>query len=264
MQKKYAWTTLLTSEDYLQTVLNLQYSLRRVRSEYPLVIIVTDTIFMKVVSTLQANNCNFYVVPDLQRMHDNNDNDSTFRVNMLMKFYSFELTEYSKVCYIDGDSLFLKNCDFIFSYRAPAAKHLGWEHLPIQDTPHDKIGIFAGELMVLEPGTFSMEYFFSHPNIAGCWDEAILRDNFGPQRVAHLPITDTHYIYHAHTTGEKNRYWEYHNIYSEQALNNFLDSHSITSTCNMDWNRIREQRKAEEERLKELSVKQSEEKEDEQ
>ena len=73
MQKKYAWTTLLTSEDYLQPVLNLQYSLRRVRSEYPLVIIVTDTIFMNVVSTLQANNCNFYVVPDLKRMHNENE-----------------------------------------------------------------------------------------------------------------------------------------------------------------------------------------------
>ena len=75
-------------------------------------------------------------------MHDDNDDNSIFRVNMLMKFYSFELTEYSKVCYIDGDSLFLKNCDFIFSYRAPAAKHLGWEYLPIQDTPPEKIGIF--------------------------------------------------------------------------------------------------------------------------
>ena len=83
MQKKYAWTTLLTSEDYLQPVLNLQYSLRRVRSEYPLVIIVTDTIFMKVVSTLQANNCNFYVVPDLQRMHDDNDDNSIFRVRII-------------------------------------------------------------------------------------------------------------------------------------------------------------------------------------
>ena len=70
-----------------------------------------------------------------------------------------------------------------------------------------------------------------------------------------MPITDTHYIYHAHTTGEKNKYWEYYNIYDEQALNNFLDSHSITNTWNMDWNRIKEQRKAEEERLKELSIK---------
>lgn len=262
MQKKYAWTTLLTSEDYLQPVLNLQYSLRRVRSEYPLVIIVTDTIFMNVVSTLQAKNCNFYVVPDLQRMHNGDEND--FRINMLMKFYSFELTEYSKVCYIDGDSLFLKNCDFVFSYRAPAAKHLRWNHIPIQDSPPEEIGIFAGELMVLEPGTFSMEYFFSKPHFGGCWDEAVLRDNFGPQRVAHLPLTDTHYIYHAHSTGEKNKYWEYHNIYDEQALNNFLDSHSVTETWNMDWERLRRQHQAEEEQLKILSAKQSEEKEDEQ
>ena len=57
MSSKYAWTTLLTSEDYLQPVLNLQYSLRRARSEYPLIIIVTDTIFMKIEATLRANNC---------------------------------------------------------------------------------------------------------------------------------------------------------------------------------------------------------------
>lgn len=262
MSSKYAWTTLLTSEDYLQPVLNLQYSLRRARSEYPLIIIVTDTIFMKIEATLRANNCQFYVVPDLQRMHSGEADE--FRINMLMKFYSFELTEYSKVCYIDGDILILKNCDFVFNYRAPAAKHLGWDHIPIQNSPPDKIGIFAGEMMVLEPGTFSMEYFFSKPHFGGCWDEAVLRDNFGPQRVAHLPITDTCYIYHAHTTGEKNRYWEYHDIYSEQALNNFLDSHSITSTWSIDFNRIREQRKSEEEQLKSLIEEQSEEKEDEQ
>ena len=267
MKKNYAWTTLLTSVDYIQPVLNLQYSLRRVRSEYPLIIIVTDTIFMQVVDTLQANNCQFYVVPDLQRMENNDQKE--FRVNMLMKFYSFELTDYAKVCYIDGDILILKNCDFIFNYRAPAAKYLGWDYYPIHQSPPENIGILAGEMMLLEPGTFSMDYFFNMDNFGKCWDEAVLRDNFGIQRVANMPITDTNYIYHAHATGEKNKYWERHNLYSESALNGFLDDHAVGSVkfIDMDWNRQRrdQERLMElEEQQRLLDLEQSEEKEDEQ
>lgn len=102
-----------------------------------------------------------------------------FNIDMLMKFYSFELTDYKKICYLDGDILVIKNCDFIFNFRAPAAKYLGWEDIVGPIHLSSKKGLLAGEVMLLEPGTFSMEYFFSKNDLGPEWDEAILRDCFG-------------------------------------------------------------------------------------
>ena len=225
METKYAWTTLLTSEDYIRPVLNLYYSLRRVHSKYPLIIIVSDSIAFNIIPELERNHCQYYIVPDLNRM---SEKPRTFTIDMLMKFYSFELTDYKKVCYLDGDILIIKNCDFVFNFRAPAAKYLGWDYRPI----HKKVnpgeqGILAGEVMLLEPGTFSMEYFFSKESLEGEWDEAILRDNCGIQRVTNLPLSDTNYLWHAHITGNNNKYWEKCEIYSEDGLDDFLDRYSI-------------------------------------
>ena len=172
---KYAWTTLLTTTDYLQSVLYLNASLKRVQSKYPLIIIVSDTIAFDVIPELERKGCLYYVVPDLQRMHMQRE----FNIDMLMKFYSFELTDYKKVCYLDGDILVVKNCDFIFNFRAPAAKYLGWENIVGPIHLSSEKGLLAGEVMLLEPGTFSMEYFFSKEDLGPEWDEAILRDCFG-------------------------------------------------------------------------------------
>lgn len=224
MNNKYAWTTLLTTVDYLPGVLLLNASLKRVASKYPLVIIISDTIAEEVIPDLEAKNCLYYVVPDLQRMYNG---EHLFSIDMLMKFYSFELTDYKKVCYLDGDILILKNCDFVFNYRAPAAKYLGWDEIhPIHTS--EKKGQLAGEMMILEPGTFSMDYFFNGNNeISNYWDEAILMNYFGIQKVTDIRITDTNYMYHAHTTGNNNRYWERCNIYNEKDLDHFLNEYSI-------------------------------------
>lgn len=221
---KYAWTTLLTSVDYLQSILFLRASLKRVGSKYPLIVIVTDTIAEEVIPVLEIKDCLYYVVPDLQRMHSSHE----FSIDMLMKFYSFELTDYKKVCYLDGDILVLKNCDFVFNYRAPAAKYLGWDedNYPIQSS--EEQGQLAGEMMILEPGTFSMDYFLkSETNLDEFWDETVLQDYFGIQTVADIRLTDSNYLYHAHATGDGNRYWEKYNLQTEQDLDNFLNNYSV-------------------------------------
>lgn len=228
---KYAWTTLLTSVDYLKSVLFLHSSLRRVGSKYPLVVIVTDTIAIDVIPELELKGCLYYVVPDLQRMHT----EHLFSIDMLMKFYSFELTEYKKVCYLDGDILVLKNCDFIFNYRAPAAKYLGWDDKrPIHDSSNEP-GQLAGEMMILEPGKFSMDYFFkSDKQITEFWDESVLQNYFGIQSVANIRLTDSNYLYHAHVTGKENKYWEKYNIVTEKDLDDFLNDSPINRLWALD------------------------------
>lgn len=228
---KYAWTTLLTTTDYLQSVLLLNASLKRVGSKYPLVIIVSDDIAMEVIPHLEVKNCLYYIVPNLQRMYT----ERLFSIDMLMKFYSFELTEYDKVCYLDGDILVLKNCDFVFNYRAPAAKYLGWDnHRPIHTSKER--GQLAGEMMVLKPGTFSMDYFFkSERDLTTYWDESVLQENFGIQQVTNITLTDSNHFYHAHTTGSNNKYWERYNLYSEKDLDDFLNDYSVNSLWSKDF-----------------------------
>lgn len=228
---KYAWTTLLTTTDYLQSVLLLNASLKRVGSKYPLVVIVSDDIAMEVIPDLEAKNCLYYIVPNLQRMYTKR----LFSIDMLMKFYSFELTEYDKVCYLDGDILVLKNCDFVFNYRAPAAKYLGWDNRRPIHTSEER-GQLAGEMMVLKPGTFSMDYFFkAERDLTAFWDESVLQENFGIQQVTNITLTDSNYLYHAHTTGSNNKYWERYNLYNEKDLDDFLNNYSVNSLWSKDF-----------------------------
>ena len=42
--KKYCWTTLLATDDYVWGILGLYFSLQKVYSKYPLIPIVTDNI----------------------------------------------------------------------------------------------------------------------------------------------------------------------------------------------------------------------------
>lgn len=153
-----AYITLLSSEDYLEAVLVLNYSLRLVNSQYPLVVYVTNQVYNneKIINTLSKENIiiekeidKYEYCQDTLNYLKSKTDDYRFNTlkNTSSKIGILDLKQYDKLCYIDADSIVLKNIDDIFDY--PSGSML-WDGVQGLST-----------LMVFEPKWYQTEYYKS-------------------------------------------------------------------------------------------------------
>ena len=130
--KKYAWITLLATDNFLPGVIMLNNSLKKVNTEYPLYVIATNNLAQKTFDALEKENILYKVYPYISFFCDGNRNLDFWkdvvdqRENVwwnctFSKIYMFLFTEFEKICFVDADVEFLKNCDNYFSYPTPAA-----------------------------------------------------------------------------------------------------------------------------------------------
>ncbi|KAL4937464.1 hypothetical protein BDV06DRAFT_215860 [Aspergillus oleicola] len=108
---KKIWTTLITNTTYLPGLLTLAYSLRRVKSAYPLLILYTDSFPLE--GHLALDVCGIpkkrvpYLLPSLPKDFVN---DARF-YDCWSKLTPFSMTEFERVVQLDCDMLVLKNMD---------------------------------------------------------------------------------------------------------------------------------------------------------
>lgn len=114
--KKYAFITLLSSNNYLNAVLTLNESLKLVNSKFPLIVAVTQNLDDVIFDTLNRNNIYYKKIPQLiLKSEKSYIKKSIYNTNS--KFYIFaNFYEWDKLVYIDADSLFFKNADELFDY----------------------------------------------------------------------------------------------------------------------------------------------------
>ena len=115
--------TLLSSDSYLPGVLCLALSLRNTGTQYPLLVMVTDELSEHILRTLSAYDLpthsvrGDYVIPaDVLRK-----NSLPRWIKCIDKVEVFELVDYERVVFLDGDMLVLKNIDELFEYSSPSA-----------------------------------------------------------------------------------------------------------------------------------------------
>lgn len=160
---KYAYTTLLATDDYVQGVLGLNYSFQINNIKYPLIVLITDNCQIATMQLLEKNNIQYKIIPDSSFVN----NDGRFRTT-LNKFYAFTLFEYEKICFLDADVILSGNIDYIFNY-----KRKYWKYIP-----KEIVSIFGG-CFVTEPSQeifdFAMSYFDKSPS-----DEDVLNHYFDP------------------------------------------------------------------------------------
>ncbi|KAI9375162.1 glycosyl transferase family protein [Aspergillus egyptiacus] len=105
------WTTLITNTDYLPGLLTLEYSLRRVGSKYPLLVLYTDSFPADGHAALDARKimkkCVPYLLPSTPKDFVN---DTRF-YDCWSKLTPFSLVEYERVVQLDSDMLILQNMD---------------------------------------------------------------------------------------------------------------------------------------------------------
>ena len=105
------WTTLITNTKYLSGLLNLDYSLKKHGSKYPLVALYTDTFPEEGHKALDVRHIPKkhvdYILPSV---HKDYSNDPRF-YDCWSKLIPFSLVEFERIVQLDSDMMVLQNMD---------------------------------------------------------------------------------------------------------------------------------------------------------
>ena len=115
----YTYMTYLGSNDYLVGTLALIFSLRKVRSRYPLTVLISSNVSDKAIKILEKINVKTIKIKNVQipinftqkNMEKNQANWS----NTFSKLLVFGMTRFDKIVFIDSDMYVKKNIDSLFS-----------------------------------------------------------------------------------------------------------------------------------------------------
>ena len=153
MDKNYSYVSLLTDDTYTYGIVLLAETLKQAESKYPLYVLVTDNVSESCLEILnEIENVNYSIVDAIPIPEDiyNFNRSLDFRLgtiwkNTWTKFKIFDLTEFSKIVFLDADIMILKNLDHLFEKPNLTAAVDG-EYFHI----YDEVFFNAG-CMVVEP-----------------------------------------------------------------------------------------------------------------
>ena len=200
----YAYTTLLATDDYAYGVIGLLFSLREVQSKYPLHIIVTDNISTDILALLDEVEALYTIVPRIDFI----SNFQSYAMT-LNKMQLFHLTQYKKVCFIDGDALVSKNIDSIFDMDPPGF---------IVFRP----SFLSGILMLLDPKSHTFKKIKTRFRYAGT-DEVIINHLYSVNKVTDLVEFFDSLIHMSNGgTGTRYKYWKIYNLNTINKLQKYI------------------------------------------
>lgn len=139
---KHAWVTLLTKQSYTPGAITLSYSLSKVSSLYPLVVLVTDSLEESSVEALrlEAKHSNL-IVKVIEPLVLPNGQKGTLIAERFAdtwtKLRAFELFEYDTCCFLDADITVYRNMDEIFDLALPDKSWIAAAHACVCNLDHD-------------------------------------------------------------------------------------------------------------------------------
>lgn len=139
-----SFVTLLSTESYLPGVLALNESLRRFKSRYPLLVVVSNAIQQSTKNLLEKSGMRVVTCSEGMYVPVEIKNKSGHWGNTFDKIFIFGLTDYRKLVYVDSDMIVLRNIDELFEKPHMSAVSAGKFLYP------DWIRLNSG-IMVIEP-----------------------------------------------------------------------------------------------------------------
>lgn len=150
--KKYTYITLLTTDSYLPGVFILNQCLAKVKSKYPLLVLITDDISKVARKQLDLAHIKYMEVNKLQtpdHIYEHNKQLSPAMADRWKycntKYELFNLTEFDKIIFLDADLLILKNLDHCFELPHMTAAVDGEYSNVWPEWPHFNTGFFVIE-----------------------------------------------------------------------------------------------------------------------
>ena len=128
--KGRAYITLITRASYLPGVITLAYTLKKHRSEYPLVVLHPPNLHKSASKALELESTSSNIIlRQCDLLHPPEGNNvqlvwSRFE-DTWTKLRVFEVLDYDTLCFLDADMIVLGNMDFVFS----AANILPLDHI---------------------------------------------------------------------------------------------------------------------------------------
>ena len=117
MNNNFAYITLAAAPIYLKGAQFLHHSLKKVNSQYPLIIMIPEDV--KEELDLSSNEYNYTFIPTWKFK---NTERYGYTLN---KFQVFNFTEYQKIIFLDADVFMLENIDYLF-YKYANYEYLGY------------------------------------------------------------------------------------------------------------------------------------------
>jgi glycogenin len=112
--KRYAFVSVLTTDDYLDGVLVLKCSLEKTKPKYPFVLLVTPNLSQKTKETLSNHKIEFITIQGIEGPKLVLDPQLKRWNFTYSKLNIFGLTQFDKIVYLDSDMLILQNIDDLF------------------------------------------------------------------------------------------------------------------------------------------------------
>jgi alpha-N-acetylglucosamine transferase len=115
-----AWVTLLTHSSYMPGVLALGRSLKNVGSQYPLIIMVTDTVEGELRSQLTAEG---HLLQSIERLDPKLELGASYLFSHYSEVWTklrvWEMETLERAILLDADMVLLKNMDELFDIELP-------------------------------------------------------------------------------------------------------------------------------------------------
>lgn len=160
---KQAFVTLLSSEDYIAPVLILNRNFKDIKSQYPLLVMVTNNILQKAKKYLDKEQVFYKEVNFLEYSEITKEKDAgTYLLNIASKMNVFTLFEYDKIVFIDADSIFFQNIDDLFNYPDGA----------MYEEPNHIDGFAA--LFVCTPQNHDLDFYMTLLQSQYMWESDLL------------------------------------------------------------------------------------------
>ena len=122
MKKNYSYVSLLTNDSYSYGIVLLVESMERVKTKYPLHVLVTENVSAATLELLNQLKVTYELVdyiPITEEIYEFNKKinaplANTWK-NCWTKFRIFDQTQFDKIIFLDADIMLLKNIDHLFT-----------------------------------------------------------------------------------------------------------------------------------------------------
>ena len=121
MKKKYSYVSLLTNDTYTYGIVLLVASMKKVKTRYPLHVLVTDKVSTACLELLRQLGVTYEVVDTISVSEEIHEYNKALNPRLAItwkdcwtKFRIFDQTQFDKIVFLDADIMVLKNLDHLF------------------------------------------------------------------------------------------------------------------------------------------------------